>query len=185
MTPSAAQQAVTRDPDAAREFQEAYGVNANAEDIIAANAARSTKELKIAQRIAHVDESATDKMTFTQAGKAAGVDGDDVRGYAVRGNFVVVVYEDDRGDYRKVAVPKGDFELTPDEEAVRSEVNSRASVMRAAREAREDQEKLLAEAAHQGQVEASAKVQEAVQAAGEEQAKAAAKAEKAREKDNS
>lgn len=182
---AAADQAVSRDPDAAREFAEAYGVNANAEDIIASNQARGSRELKIAQRIGHVDEDATEELGYDGAAEAAGVEEEDVRAFAVRGNFLVVVYEDDRGDYRKVAVPL-DKDKAPkasaDEEAAEAEVKGRATVLKAAREAREEQEALLNDAAAQGQQEASAKVQEAVEEAQKEVAKAAEKSEKAAEK---
>lgn len=186
MASDAAKQAVSRDPDAAREFAENYGVNANAEDIIRSNQARVSRELRIAQRINTVDESETEKLKFSGAAKAVGVEEDQVRGYAVRGGFLVVVYEDERGDVRKVAVPhKGTkFEKTPEDEAADAEVNAQASVMKAAREAREEQQRLLNEAQRQGQQQAAEKVQEAVEAAQQEQQKAAEKAEQAREKDS-
>jgi hypothetical protein len=86
---------------AAAELSAKVNVPLNAEEMIEANAARMTKELRVAN-LRPVDQEATDELGEDGAQKLVGDDAV-VLGYAVRGPFVVVVSEDEDGRTTKQA----------------------------------------------------------------------------------
>lgn len=73
---------------------------ARAEDLRSANRARYPNELRTAQLKERNDE-ATEALDWSKAASACDVDVEDVLDAAVRGDQVVVVFEDDRGDTQK------------------------------------------------------------------------------------
>lgn len=88
---------------AGRELQARVGMAPNAEQLIAANQARLTKELRAASRRS-VDGKATEEMDEDEAQGYVEGDGE-VVAWTVRGPFVVVVYEDENGALIKEAHP--------------------------------------------------------------------------------
>lgn len=93
------------DADAAgAELQARTGVAPNAEQMIKANQQRWPAELKAASKRA-VDQAATDEID--QSAAQALLEGEGtVVSWAVRGPFVVLVYEDDRGRLHKTVVAR-------------------------------------------------------------------------------
>lgn len=79
------------------------GITPNAEDLIQANQARMTRELRAANNRA-TDFAATEEMDQGEAQGYVEGDGEAVS-WAVRGPFVVVVSEDDDGHLTKEAHP--------------------------------------------------------------------------------
>jgi hypothetical protein len=78
----------------------------NAEEMIADNAARWSAELRAANN-RPVDQAATDEMDEDEAAGLVEAEGEIVvLGFAVRGPFVVVVYEDEDGNVVKEAVQR-------------------------------------------------------------------------------
>ena len=173
---------VTQDPDAAREFREAYGFSGNAEQIIRANQQRVTPELRRAQQLG-VNDEATKELERGDAASQLGVEEDQLEAFAVRGGFLVGVYNDESGAQVKRAVPMEgtDFKLSPEEQASRTTSAAEAKVLAAQREARADVEKAVEEARVKAEEEAAEKLQSASEEAAEEQQKAAEEGEKARE----
>ena len=174
--------AVTQDPDAAREFREAYGFSGNAEQIIRSNQMRVSPELRQAEMQIE-DTEATSELDKSSAASAVDVEEDQVLAYAVRGKWVVVVYEDETGSVQKTAGPRegSDYEPSAQDKADRASADAEAKVMAASREAREDEEKAVAEARQKAQEEGAEKVAKAQEEASEEQQKAAEDAQKAAE----
>lgn len=80
---------------------------ARAEDLQAASRSRVSSELREAQ-LKEIDVDATEEVDWDRAAKACEVDPQDVLDVAVRGDQVVVVYENDRGDSLKVACDADD-----------------------------------------------------------------------------
>jgi len=88
---------------AGQELKARTGVVPNAEALIAANQARFSRELQAASK-RPIDMKATDEMDEDEA-KGYLEDEGEVVSYAVRGPFVVVVYEDENGVLHKSAHP--------------------------------------------------------------------------------
>jgi hypothetical protein len=86
---------------AAAELSAKVNVPLNAEEMIAENAARMTRELRVAN-LRPVNQEATDELGEDGAQKLVGDDAV-VLGFAVRGPFVVVVSEDEDGVVSKQA----------------------------------------------------------------------------------
>jgi hypothetical protein len=177
-----AESPVTQDPDAAQEFKDAYGFSGNAEQIIRANAQRETPELRRAARLTE-DTEATKEMSAEDAASAAEVEPSKLRGHAVRGAFLVVVYEDESGSLAKKAVAREgeEVELTPEEQAEKAAADAEAKVLQASREARAAEEQAVEEARQKAQEESAEKVTAAAEEAAQEQTAAAEEAAKAEE----
>ena len=88
---------------AGTELQARTGQDPNAEDMIAANAARWPAELRAANN-RPIDQAATDELDEDAVAGEVDAEGEiQVLGYAVRGPFLVVVYEDENGVLHKEA----------------------------------------------------------------------------------
>ncbi len=88
---------------AGTELQARTGEAPNAEDMIAANAARWPAELRAANN-RPVDQDATDELDEDAVAGEVEAEGEiQVLGWAVRGPFLVVVYEDEDGTLHKEA----------------------------------------------------------------------------------
>lgn len=90
---------------AAAELADRFGTGeARAEDLIAAQQAAMSQQLRAAQLLPR-DRSASAELDWEKAAKACGVDADSVIDAAVRGSYVVVVYEDEAGrDHKAVGL---------------------------------------------------------------------------------
>ena len=171
---------VTQDPDAAREFREAYGFSGNAEQIIRAAQQGQTPELRRASRLS-VNQEATDELSNEDAASAVDVEPGKVRDYAVKGDYVVVVYEDESGSLAKAAAltEGAEVELTANEKQEKAAAEQEAKVLAAGRAARAHE----AEAMEEARVKANEESAETMAAASEEAAadaeEAQAEAEKA------
>lgn len=87
---------------AARELSSRYRTRGNAEDLIQANRLRRNKLLAKAQLLT-VDEEATAELDDKKVKSISGAD--NVVSYAVRGDYLVFVTEDERGCKSKDAAP--------------------------------------------------------------------------------
>jgi hypothetical protein len=95
------------DADAAgTELATRTGQDPNAEDLIAANQARWSTELRAANN-RPINQQATDELDEDEVGGMVESKGEvNVLGFAVRGPFVVVVYEDEDGVLHKDAIQR-------------------------------------------------------------------------------
>lgn len=91
---------------AGTELQARTGEAPNAEDMIAANTARWPAELRAANN-RPVDQAATDDLDEDAVAGELDVEGEvEVLAWAVRGPFLVIVYEDESGEIHKKAVTR-------------------------------------------------------------------------------
>ena len=87
-------------------------VDARAEDLIAANRRAQSPELREAQ-LKEPDPERTAELDWAKAAKAADLKEDQLVDAAVRGEYVVLVYEDDAGRQHKAAVTAEDAGVEP------------------------------------------------------------------------
>lgn len=91
---------------AGTELQARTGEAPNAEEMIAANAARWPAELRAANN-RPIDQAATEELDEDAVAGEVDAEGEiTVLGWAVRGPFLVVVYEDEDGEVHKDAVTR-------------------------------------------------------------------------------
>lgn len=113
------------DPTAAEEFAGQYGAHGNAEGLIQENRLRHPREVREAS-LKPFDRNATIELSLEEVESQAPED--NVIAFAVHGDRVVYVYEDDRGDQRKGVIAydrKGSKPKDlPDEDRAGSEVEA-------------------------------------------------------------
>jgi hypothetical protein len=170
---------VTKDPDAARELQERYGVTGNAEALVRANALRFDAALRASQNLPR-DKEATEKLSASKVASLATVEEDQIHDYSVRGPYLVVAYEDSSGRVQKRAVR---YEGDPSDEETaevkdREVLHAEVRLAQAQREARADADEVVAKAKAEADQKAADISAKAAQEAQEDIKKVAARNEK-------
>lgn len=131
---------------AATELADRFAIGqARAEDLRDANRNRFSNDLRTAQKLDR-DEEATAQLDWGKAASACDVDLEDVIDAAVRGGYVVVVYENERGDALKAVC-----------EAHEAGVDAKGAPTKAQRRRREAAEATIAESQEQAEAKATPK----------------------------
>jgi hypothetical protein len=159
------------------------GGSGNAELLIAANQLRWSEHLEAAN-LNVIDADATSELDRDEVIDAAGVDGELVHGYAVHGNYVIVVAGPPDGRLSKIplhlnsdgSLERAEQQDTPEIAALRAQVAANAEIEDAKRQA----EKIIADAvakaneiAAKAAVDAQAALEKSAVEASEEDAAAA------------
>jgi flagellar biosynthesis GTPase FlhF len=169
------------DADAAsRELAARYRTRGNAEDLVQANMLRRDQTLAKAGLLARDDE-ATDELELKDV--QSEVDDDNVIDFAVRGDYLVTVSEDEDGNVYKSAQPRKDTraakQAEKDEESdkpakdadVLEHANRKAAIEKSAREAEKEIEEKVQKAREEAQEEHAKKTQEAADKSAEKSEK--------------
>jgi outer membrane biosynthesis protein TonB len=157
------------DADAAsRELAARYRTRGNAEDLVQANMLRRDRTLAKAGLLAR-DDDATNELELKDVQSEVG--DDNVIDFAVRGDYLVTVSEDEDGNVYKSAQPRKETRAAkqeekesdqPDKDAdVQALAERKAAIAKSAREAEQEIEEKVQKAREEAQEEHAKKTQEA------------------------